>query len=79
MPDLAFGEFALDGLNAAPLDGEPVRVVIQALEEVKILFIEFVMAAGSAGLFTAGAFFPFPPVSVHIIPFDLVRRRRRAP
>ncbi len=67
------GQHTLLRFDARPFHGEPVRIVAEAFSQVKIASVKLIMPAGlSRGLCRASVLFPFPPVAVSIITFDLV-------
>ena len=72
-------------LDATPLDGKPVRVVIQRARAIEIRAIAFALppitrdGRGVAVFDLAGNLFPVPPIVIEIAALDLVRRGCRAP
>ena len=72
------------GLDAAPFNGEAVRIVTERASERKVFSVAPAPpvaghARGVAALDVPGCLFPVPPVVVEILALDLVRRRRAAP
>lgn len=70
------------GLDARPLDGEPIRVQTEAGEEPDVIGIAVIVIAGVAGWLdkqSGSDVLEDPQVAVYVVAFYLVCGRRRTP
>src|SRR5690242_2827020 len=81
--DLPGIEHSLRGLDARPLDGQPVGVLVHLAEQREVLAVAVVVVVRDAGPVAIGdvtrLLLPLPPVAVAAITLHLVRGARRPP
>src|SRR5579859_3888468 len=81
--DLARVELAFRGLDARPLDRQPVRVLVHLAQEPEVLAVAVVVIARDRGRVAVGdtpwLLLELPPVAVAVVALDLVRCARRPP
>ena len=77
------GELAGGRLDPRPLHRQPMRILIQRSQEIKVAGVSSILLAGPirrVGVFDMpGDLFPGPPVVAAVAALDLMCRRRRAP